>query len=79
MNQARLYFGITYDETNKEVYVFGGNTEGHDLRHSEKYSVERNEWTVLRQMTKNKSCASAIIINPQTIYVLGGINSSHDP
>jgi len=79
MNQARLYFGITYDKVKKEVYVFGGNIEGHDLAHSEKYSVERNKWTVLKPMNQYKSGAAATIINSQTIYVVGGINSSHNP
>lgn len=50
MFQERYSFGITYDEKNKEVYVFGGANGYDTLNHCEKYSLEKNEWTVLEPM-----------------------------
>lgn len=45
----RKDFGIAYDESRKEVYVFGGMGEGGNrLSHCEKYSIENNEWTKVK-------------------------------
>lgn len=77
MNQKRENFGITYDNTNREVYVFGGYYNGF-LSHSEKYSVELDEWTELAPMTNKKDMASACILNNQFIFIIGGhIGSSN--
>lgn len=53
MNHERLNFGITNDEKNKEVYVFGGY-DGTVIDHCEKYSVEKDEWIELEPMKKKK-------------------------
>lgn len=71
MGVGRSDFGITYDDLNIEVYVFGGVGED-ALSECEKYSVKNDQWTKLRSMNKNKSDASASIVNNQFIFVIGG-------
>lgn len=52
MNQKRHKFGITYDDYNKEVYVFGGEDNEDVINHCEKYCVSKDKWTQLEPMSK---------------------------
>lgn len=53
------------------MYVLGGI--GNDiLDHCEKYSVDKDEWTILAPMTKEKLLVSACILNDQYIFSIGG-------
>lgn len=72
MNEVRHSFGITYDDSKKEVYVFGTGSTRSFQGSCEKYSIDKNEWTVLNPMTKNKSEMSACIFNYQYIFIIGG-------
>lgn len=72
MNQKRSQFGITYDDTNKEVYVFGGDDGDAVLNHCEKYSVDNDEWTILRPFNNSKACVSACMLHHKFIYIIGG-------
>jgi len=77
MNQKRDQFGITYDDKKKEVYVFGGKDGMYGaIDHSEKYSIENDEWTELEPMPKAKWYASACIIS-SFIFVVGGMDSEY--
>lgn len=77
MNQKRDQFGITYDHHKKEVYVFGGKDGMYGaINHSEKYSVQNDEWTELEPMPKAKWYSSACILN-QFIFVVGGMDSEY--
>lgn len=75
MNQVRNDFGMTYDDKNRQVYVFGGY-DGSYLDHVERYSVDKNEWTVLSPMNTDKGNVSACIINNQYIFIIGGYNNN---
>ena len=75
MNQARLYFGITYGEVKKEVYVFGGGYCNDYLNHCEKFCTQTNEWIDIAPMKEKKWDASACILNNQFIFVIGGYNN----
>ena len=49
--QTRFNFAITYAKKCRHVFVFGGrNFIGKIPPHCEKYSVENNEWTVIKPM-----------------------------
>ena len=50
MNKERITFGITYDDRNNEVYVFGGEDNFNVINRSEKYSVKKDEWTDIKSM-----------------------------
>lgn len=75
MGQKRFGFGITYDEKNREVYVFGGvDVHGRVHKQCEKYSIEKDAWTELEPMIKENQEASASIFNNEFIFVIGGFD-----
>ena len=67
MNMKRGNFAITYDDNTKkkknDIYVFGGHDGDRYLNHCERYSVEKDEWTVIAAMNHKKSEASACMFN----------------
>ena len=71
MYQERKNFAITADYNQQNIYVFGGQTEI-ALDQCEKYSIIKDEWTILSPMNQQKSGASACIPNKDFIFVLGG-------
>lgn len=75
MDQERSTFGIAYDSVRKDVYVFGGEGQGFSfLNHCEKYSLPSDLWTPIAPMEKEKSNASACILDSKYIFVIGRFN-----
>jgi len=77
MNKERKHFGITYNDKEKEIYVFGGcvgqeNTQ--PIKTCGKFLVDKNQWKKMVSMEQNKSGVSACIVNYKFIYLIGGEN-----
>jgi hypothetical protein len=58
---------------NKCIYVFGGEHRGDsDIQSSEMYNVTNNHWSDIAEIPQNRSNATAVALNDNTILLLGG-------
>lgn len=80
MKQTSLHFGITYHKMGKNVYILGGVVNIYEpnqrsRNHCEKYSVEKDEWTVISPMITNMSNVSACIFDDKYIFVISAFGN----
>ena len=73
MHRVRSWFGITFDQQRREVYVLGG-FKFYRLSHCEKFNTLTGEWIVIAPMNEKKLGVSACVLNSQFVFAIGGSN-----
>ncbi len=75
IESRRALSAITYNtELSQEIYVFGGQNQGGNLRSVEMYNAQTNAWVTKRKMNFDRAFASSALLN-EKVYVFGGLTS----
>ena len=77
MPTAKISFGCCVDDMNERIYTVGGlKGKGNCIEECTAYDIEGNKWTTLPPLNEACYSASCIVFNSDSLYAIGGINSS---
>ena len=78
MPTPKISFGCCIDELNEFIYVVGG-LEAKDVISKEctAYNIAEDTWDQLPSLSQPLYSASCIVFNSNSLYTIGGVNSSH--
>ena len=72
MISKRFSFPSVYVERQNSIYVFGGHDGVDTIKKCEMYDLEKDEWTPIADLNKERIFSSAIQVGHKKIYVIGG-------
>ena len=76
MATAKRFFPLVYWRKAGTLFTIGGSN-GSGMKEVTEYSIEKNCWSIHSQLPEAMFGSSAVILNDDAIYNIGGYPSTH--